>query len=43
MSSPADNIIQYQRNALPIAVYRHEIVSALEASQVLVLSGETGW
>ncbi|GJE85993.1 HrpA-like RNA helicase [Phanerochaete sordida] len=31
-----------QRNTLPIAAYRHEIVSALESSQVLVLSGETG-
>ncbi|KZV88269.1 P-loop containing nucleoside triphosphate hydrolase protein [Exidia glandulosa HHB12029] len=31
-----------QRNRLPIAAYRHQIVQALEQSQVLVLSGETG-
>ncbi|EGN98639.1 hypothetical protein SERLA73DRAFT_107710 [Serpula lacrymans var. lacrymans S7.3] len=30
------------RNQLPIAKYREEITSALEYSQVLVLSGETG-
>jgi hypothetical protein len=35
--------VQEQRNRLPIAQYRSEIVSALETSQVLVLSGETGW
>ncbi|KAF5377628.1 hypothetical protein D9615_005290 [Tricholomella constricta] len=31
-----------QRNSLPIAAYREEIVQILEHSQVLVLSGETG-
>jgi hypothetical protein len=28
---------------LPIAQFRQEIVSTIEHSQVLVLSGETGW
>ncbi|KAI0307778.1 P-loop containing nucleoside triphosphate hydrolase protein [Multifurca ochricompacta] len=31
-----------QRNKLPIAYYRDQIVECLETSQVLVLSGETG-
>lgn len=31
------------RNLLPIAQYRDEIIQTLENSQVLVLSGETGW
>lgn len=31
-----------QRNHLPIAQYRQEIIQTLEQSQVLVLSGETG-
>ncbi|KAG5654782.1 hypothetical protein H0H81_003790 [Sphagnurus paluster] len=31
-----------QRNSLPIAAYREEIIQILEQSQVLVLSGETG-
>lgn len=31
-----------QRNRLPIAQYRHQILNVLESSQVLVLSGETG-
>jgi ATP-dependent RNA helicase DHX29 len=35
--------VQSQRFRLPIAAYRDEIVQALETSQVLVLSGETGW
>ena len=34
---------QFQRNKLPIAPFRDEIVQKLETSQVLVLSGETGW
>lgn len=32
-----------QRNALPIAAYRSMIIETLEESQVIVLSGETGW
>ncbi|KAI0002050.1 P-loop containing nucleoside triphosphate hydrolase protein [Russula vinacea] len=32
----------FQRNKLPIAPFRDEIVQKLETSQVLVLSGETG-
>jgi ATP-dependent RNA helicase DHX29 len=35
--------VQSQRNRLPIARFRDEIVQKLETSQVLVLSGETGW
>ncbi|KAI0094612.1 P-loop containing nucleoside triphosphate hydrolase protein [Irpex rosettiformis] len=31
-----------QRNKLPIAAYREQIVKALEENQILVLSGETG-
>uniref|UniRef100_D8PKN2 RNA helicase n=1 Tax=Schizophyllum commune (strain H4-8 / FGSC 9210) TaxID=578458 RepID=D8PKN2_SCHCM len=40
-SSSYQEMLTY-RNQLPIANYRHEILSALDASQVLVLSGETG-
>ncbi|KZT30522.1 P-loop containing nucleoside triphosphate hydrolase protein [Neolentinus lepideus HHB14362 ss-1] len=41
-ASPAyQEMLQY-RNQLPVARYRDEIVSTLESSQVLVLSGETG-
>ena len=36
-------IVQSQRLRLPIASYRDQIVQTLETSQVLVLSGETGW
>lgn len=32
-----------QRNTLPIAAYRNTIIETLEESQVVVLSGETGW
>ncbi|KAH9946814.1 P-loop containing nucleoside triphosphate hydrolase protein [Amylocystis lapponica] len=32
----------YQRNQLPIARHRDDIIAALETHQVLVLSGETG-
>ena len=35
--------MQARRNQLPIARYRNEILDVLERSQVLVLSGETGW
>jgi hypothetical protein len=35
--------VQSQRNKLPIARFRDKIVQTLETSQVLVLSGETGW
>jgi ATP-dependent RNA helicase DHX29 len=35
--------VQSQRENLPIARFRNEIVQILETSQVLVLSGETGW
>ena len=35
--------VQPQRDKLPIAQYRNEIIQTLETSQVLVLSGETGW
>ena len=34
---------QKQRSSLPIAAFREQIVSSLESSQILVLSGETGW
>lgn len=40
--SPMYQEMLQQRNSLPIAVYRQEIVATLESSQVLVLSGETG-
>ncbi len=35
--------VQSQRNKLPIARSRDKILQTLETSQVLVLSGETGW
>ena len=35
--------VKAQRNTLPIALYRQHIVEMLEMSQVVVLSGETGW
>jgi hypothetical protein len=35
--------MQSERNKLPIAQYRNEIMQTLETAQVLVLSGETGW
>ena len=35
--------MQARRNQLPIAQYRTKILDVLERSQVLVLSGETGW
>ena len=35
--------MQSRRDKLPIAQYRNEIMRQLEVSQVLVLSGETGW
>lgn len=35
--------LQPQRQKLPIAQYREQIVEILEHHQVLVLSGETGW
>ncbi|KAJ9118123.1 hypothetical protein QFC22_004024 [Naganishia vaughanmartiniae] len=40
--SPAYQKMLAQRETLPIADYREEIVKALEDHQVLVLSGETG-
>ncbi|KAJ9092668.1 hypothetical protein QFC21_006733 [Naganishia friedmannii] len=40
--SPAYQKMLKQRETLPIADYREEIVKALEEHQVLVLSGETG-
>ncbi|THH31998.1 hypothetical protein EUX98_g2176 [Antrodiella citrinella] len=40
---PAYQDMLYRRNDLPIAKYRHEIINTLETSQILVLSGETGW
>ncbi|CAA7266563.1 unnamed protein product [Cyclocybe aegerita] len=41
-SAPAYRHMLAQRNGLPIANYRDEILDTLERSQVLVLSGETG-
>ncbi|KAF8496667.1 P-loop containing nucleoside triphosphate hydrolase protein [Gautieria morchelliformis] len=41
-ASPAYQQMLAQRNSLPIAQYREEIISTLEKSQVMVLSGETG-
>jgi ATP-dependent RNA helicase DHX29 len=34
--------MQKQRESLPIAAYRSQIIDILESSQILVLSGETG-
>ncbi|KAF8584485.1 P-loop containing nucleoside triphosphate hydrolase protein [Ramaria rubella] len=41
-ASPAYQHMLVQRNNLPISHYRDEIISTLERSQVMVLSGETG-
>lgn len=41
--SPHLSLMQVHRNQLPIAAYRNEIINTLETSQILVLSGETGW
>ncbi|KAF9499777.1 P-loop containing nucleoside triphosphate hydrolase protein [Pleurotus eryngii] len=41
-ASSAYQIMLEQRNTLPIAAYRQHIIEALDSSQVLVLSGETG-
>ncbi|ETW87318.1 hypothetical protein HETIRDRAFT_413634 [Heterobasidion irregulare TC 32-1] len=41
-ASPAYQDMLLQRNQLPIAQYRDQIISTLESSQILVLSGETG-
>ncbi|KZT74762.1 P-loop containing nucleoside triphosphate hydrolase protein [Daedalea quercina L-15889] len=41
-ASPAYQHMLRQREQLPIAEYRNDIVEALETYQVLVLSGETG-
>ncbi|OBZ78804.1 putative helicase C15C4.05 [Grifola frondosa] len=41
-ASPSYQEMLRQRNQLPIARYREDIISLLEMSQVLVLSGETG-
>ncbi|CAL1696117.1 unnamed protein product [Somion occarium] len=40
--SPGYQEMLPQRNKLPIALYRNEIINVLETSQILVLSGETG-
>ncbi|KAI0702499.1 P-loop containing nucleoside triphosphate hydrolase protein [Cytidiella melzeri] len=40
-SRPYQEMLE-QRNKLPIAAYRNQIVSTLDANQILVLSGETG-
>ncbi|KAK0456451.1 P-loop containing nucleoside triphosphate hydrolase protein [Armillaria borealis] len=42
ISSPSYQEMLAQRNTLPIAEYREDIIAALDRSQVLVLSGETG-
>ncbi|KAF7966231.1 hypothetical protein HWV62_39469 [Athelia sp. TMB] len=41
-ASPAYQEMLHQRNNLPIAQYRETIISTLNQSQILVLSGETG-
>nr|XP_019011047.1 DEAH box polypeptide 36 [Kwoniella pini CBS 10737]OCF49828.1 DEAH box polypeptide 36 [Kwoniella pini CBS 10737] len=41
-SSSAYQTMLHQRNTLPIASFREQIVSSLEESQIIVLSGETG-
>ncbi|KAK0506080.1 P-loop containing nucleoside triphosphate hydrolase protein [Armillaria luteobubalina] len=41
-SSPSYQEMLVQRNTLPIAEYREDIIATLDRSQVLVLSGETG-
>ncbi|KAG8948217.1 hypothetical protein FRC00_008703, partial [Tulasnella sp. 408] len=42
VATPAYQEMLAKRNSLPIAAYRHQIIEALEMSQVIVLSGETG-
>ncbi|KAL0951028.1 hypothetical protein HGRIS_007768 [Hohenbuehelia grisea] len=42
VAGPSYQEMLVQRNTLPIAQYRHEILRVLDESQVLVLSGETG-
>ncbi|KIO31878.1 hypothetical protein M407DRAFT_217155 [Tulasnella calospora MUT 4182] len=42
VATPAYQEMLAKRNTLPIAAYRHHIIEALEMSQVIVLSGETG-
>lgn len=42
-ATPAYQNMLVQRSKLPIASYRETIVNTLEESQILVLSGETGW
>ncbi|KAL1952101.1 hypothetical protein VTO73DRAFT_1250 [Trametes versicolor] len=41
-ASPAYQEMLHQRNTLPMAHYRQDLLSLLEMSQILVLSGETG-
>ncbi|KAH9857918.1 P-loop containing nucleoside triphosphate hydrolase protein [Lenzites betulinus] len=41
-ASPAYQDMLRQRNQLPMAQYRQDLLSLLEMSQILVLSGETG-
>jgi len=43
LSAPLSHVSQEQRKQLPIFQYREKIIEMLEESQVLVLSGETGW
>lgn len=40
--SPAYQAMLPQRNTLPIASFRDQIISTLDANQILVFSGETG-
>ncbi|CDO72377.1 hypothetical protein BN946_scf184977.g76 [Trametes cinnabarina] len=41
-ATPAYQEMLKQRNQLPMAQYKHDLLSLLEMSQILVLSGETG-
>ncbi|KAI0639258.1 P-loop containing nucleoside triphosphate hydrolase protein [Trametes polyzona] len=41
-ASPAYQEMLQQRNQLPMARYKHDLLSLLEMSQIVVLSGETG-
>ena len=41
-ASPAYQAMKKHRDQLPIAAFREEILQAIETSQVVVLSGETG-
>ncbi|KAI0374315.1 P-loop containing nucleoside triphosphate hydrolase protein [Pilatotrama ljubarskyi] len=41
-ASPAYQEMLRQRNQLPMAQYKHDLLSLLDMSQILVLSGETG-